>query len=130
MIKFLQNIYNWIAGLKKYHAMHIATLWSLFCMLLMFFMFADASSVDYADEPDSAGRAYGILVLFLFLLAYLGIIISFIIECINLLIFAFTHKHPKITSKFLLYNKFYNIIFLTGLFCFLFLIICLIHNYL
>ena len=63
MLKLLQKIYNWITGLKKYHAMHIAVLWSLCCILLMVIMFVDASSVDYADAPDGAGMAYGILVL-------------------------------------------------------------------
>ncbi len=129
MLKLLQKIYNWITGLKKYHAMHIAVLWSLCCILLMVIMFVYASSVDYADAPDGAGMAYGILVLLLFFLAYLGIIISFIIECINLLVFAFTHKHPKITSKILLYNKLYNIIFLAGLLCFCLFLIVFIYGF-
>ena len=126
MLNIIHKLYNWVTGLKKYHAIHIAGFWSLCSILFLLHLFCTPISID--ESVSSAGRAFGILIFTVFVLIYCGLIISFFIELVIFVVFLFTHKHPKVTSKFLLHNKFYNIIFLAGFCCLLFLIIFLIQS--
>ena len=112
LIKFLQNIYNWIAGLKKYHAMHIFVLPpTLFIISAYILAFYDEIGFVHNVELTTYYLETCFIVYcgILILCSILSICIIFILRLLSI------YKKYFVKSYIVLNSGFYNIIFLFGL---------------
>ena len=115
LIKFLQIIYNWIAGLKKYHAMHIIVLLPCFPFILTYML--ELHMIAFFCNPIFLIIMFSFCWIVINATICLTIIVGIIMFAISII----RKQKIYIKSQFLLKNKFYNIMFLV------FLILCLTH---
>ena len=114
MIKFLQIIYNWIAGLKKYHAMHVFTVLPGLCTISVY-LFVLYSNIFYGYNTDENEFFFMLCAIPISVISIICTTLAICILIIISMISRITKNKIYIKSKFLLHNKFYNITFWVGL---------------
>ena len=114
MVNILRKISQWLIGLKQYHAMHAFTAVPGFFMIAIyaFVIFEDIFIKENAGESAIFLLAgFMVYTCILCICAILAICILFV----TLLLKIYKKKSIFVKSTFLLKNKFYNVIFYTGL---------------
>ena len=128
MLNIIRKLYNWITGLKKYHAMNIIVVPQAVLFILFYFFCIIDSSIGLFKTPDEESML-GVLII-IFLILYLSLIsLSIAIAIIYSIFIIIKEKSNnikiRIKSDFILRNKFYHIIFISSIINFIIMLILL-----
>ncbi len=109
MIKYIKKFYNLLKILKRYHAVHaIVILPDIFFAFYLFFVFLTILNGGANNELTGALLFSGFL--YILVLSY-SLYITIFIAILNCILQCIKGKKIYVSSKFLLNNKFYNVIY-------------------
>ena len=115
MFKYLKTFYDFLMKLKQYHAVHVIVIPQILTLPICYCYTFYIAICGFKPEDDIYGftiiSALGLCLFYIYILPILSLFTATIIFVIQKL----TTTKLKITSPFLLYNSFFNVIYLLTL---------------
>jgi len=131
MLKYIKIFYDFLMKLKQFHFIHILIIPSASFFIISFIWFYKII-IDDILAGHGIDSAVGFVSMILFML-YFGILLCSFYAAVFIEIFILITQFKKknkiyVKSKFLLHNKFYNVVYFLSLLNYLILILCYLQG--